>query len=162
MCKSSCSSSQHEMMADLPSAIMKSKSPLRKRLESLSRVSLSEMEEVASLSSSSFALKNNAEGFESGFENFQDFLEYSSERLSCASSSKTKSKTTTASSEKQTHRLTKRIKKSLLKHKSRFRTINNHCLVQRIMNGFALLFRGALAGTINFLIVLVVIIALTV
>jgi hypothetical protein len=131
------------------STIVERKSPLRDRLESLSRItpssasSISE-EEVKSIASSI------SDGFESGFETFNDFLNYSSSSLPLDENSNGKRK------------LKKRLRKLLRRktYKRLFKSTSS--VVQSVVKACAILFRGVLVVAVNIIIVLAVIISLAI
>lgn len=126
------------------STIVERKSPLRDRLESLSRITPSSAspfseEEVKSI-----------DGFESGFETFNDFLNYSSPSLPLDENSNSKRKL-------------KRRLRNLLRRKTYKRLSKSiGSVVQNVVNACAILLRGVLFVAVNITIVLAVIISLAI
>jgi hypothetical protein len=134
--------------------IVERKSPLRDRLESLSRITPSSASSI-----SEEEVKSNAssisDGFESGFETFNDFLNYSPSTLPLddlpldeISNSKRK--------------LKKRLRK-LFRRKTYKRLFKSTgYVVKKLVNACAILFRGVLFVAVNITIVLAVIISLAI
>lgn len=149
---------------DLLSSISERKSGLRKRRGSLSEKSLPEMEEeLVSLASSASSMSgkgitspNAADhpGFESGFETFNDFLEYASDDSQSIKSSPEPS-VTSKSKTKKSKRFIKSRRIRRWSEKGSFKKIYN-CL-KRASDSFAHMFRGCVFLGSNVLIVLIVI-----
>lgn len=151
--------------------IVNHNSSLKDQMERLSKPSASFVstdcttlseDEMASMQS----LMEQTEGFESGFETFDDFLNYSSSNLeeeeeaSKIGDGKTKSKS-------KLKRKLKKIKtklKTSLHVKKQIKRIrkNSGAILRAISNATCLVFRGVLFLTVNVLIVLTIILSLAI
>ena len=153
---------------DLLSSISERKSGLRKRRGSLSEKSLPEMEEeLVSLASSKSSMSakditspNAADhpGFESGFETFNDFLEYASEDSESIKSSSPASPDPSVTSKGKTKKSKRFIKSRRIRkwlEKGSFKKFYNW--LRRASDSFAHMFRGCVFLGSNVLIVLIVI-----
>jgi hypothetical protein len=126
------------------STIVERKSPLRDRLESLSRITPSSASPISEEEVKSI------DGFESGFETFNDFLNYSSPSLPLDENSNSKRKL-------------KRRLRNLLRRKTYKRLSKSiGSVVQNVVNACAILLRGVLFVAVNITIVLAVIISLAI
>lgn len=138
--------------------VLERKPKLRDRLESLSRLSYSSDSSFSEESLKSFASLVSSEeedGFESGFDTFNDFLHYSTSSLPLDDTS---SNTTTPS--RSSRKLRKRLRK-LLRAKALKRWFKRSS-VQKFATACAILFRGVLFVSVNIILVLVVIISLSI
>ena len=156
--------SQQEEMEWLSTFSDSKMSTLRKRSsrKSLSEIQEDELASLASSSSSQSVLLGDPSSFESGFDTFNDFLEYtSSSELDTVKGEFKKSTTgnnnNNNNNEKSSRRgflKRRRIKKWL--RKGSFQKVSN-CL-KTIFRGVTVLFRGAVIAGLNALIVLLIII----
>lgn len=153
--------SQQEEMEWLSTFSDSKMSALRKRSsrKSLSEIQEDELASLASSSSSQSVRLGDPSSFESGFDTFNDFLEYtSSSELDTIKGEFKKSTTGNNNNNEKSSRRgflkRRRIKKWL--RKGSFQKVTN-CL-KTIFRGVTVLFRGAVIAGLNALIVLLIII----
>jgi len=155
----------HEVIVNHNSSLKEQMEALSKRSASFISADNTELsgEEMTSL----YSFVEQAEGFESGFASFDEFMNYSSSSLDDEQAAITNEKVTTKKSKSQIKRKLKKLKrkiKTTLKCKLNLKRIRRIAIpiLQAISNATAIVFRGVLFLTINVLIVLAVIIALTI
>lgn len=155
----------HEVIVNHNSSLKKQMEALSRRFASFLSADNTELsgEEMTSI----YPFVEQAEGFESGFASFDEFMNYSSSYLDDEQAEITNEKATSEKSKSQIKRKLKKVKrkiKTTLKGELNLKRIRRIAkpIFRAISNVTAIVFRGVLFLTINVLIVLAAIITLTI